>query len=53
MARVDSAAAEEVQAMTIRLPRELHRWLRHDAIESGKSANAIIVEALIRLREAG
>lgn len=44
--------AETVQT-NVRLPRELHEWLRRNAFERKISQSLIVEEALVRLREAG
>lgn len=41
-----------MQAMTLRLPDEVHEVLRREAHESHRSMNAIILEAVMRGREA-
>lgn len=43
---------ETVQT-NVRLPRELHEWLRRDAFERKISQSLIVEEALVKLREAG
>lgn len=44
---------QPTQAVTLRLPVELYRWLRRDAFEREVSQVSIVVEALEKLREAG
>ena len=41
---------EDTQAMSIRLPRDLHEWLRQEAFETRVAMNAIIAEALSEYR---
>ena len=38
---------ESMKATNMRLPDQLHRKLRHRSVDSGKSANSIIAEAII------
>jgi predicted HicB family RNase H-like nuclease len=35
-----------MQAMTLRLPDEVHEALRREAFESRRSMNAVVIEAL-------
>lgn len=37
--------------MTIRIPGDLHEWLRRAAFDSRRPMNAIVVQALEELRE--
>jgi predicted transcriptional regulator len=41
---------EDTQAMSIRLPRDLHEWLRRQAFETRTAMNAIVAEALSEYR---
>ena len=44
---VASCHNESMKAASIRLPDQLHRKLRHRSVDSGKSANSLIAEAII------
>lgn len=35
-----------MHALTMRLPDDLHEWLRREAFETRESQNAIVVQAL-------
>lgn len=39
-------AEEQTQALTVRLPVELHTAARHKSLDIGKSLNEIIIEKL-------
>jgi hypothetical protein len=41
---------EDTQAMSIRLARDLHDWLRRESFETRKAMNALITEALTEYR---
>lgn len=43
---------EDTQAMSIRLPKEVHEWLRREAFETRTAMNAIIASALSEYRTA-
>lgn len=40
--------SEKAQPLTVRIPRKLHRQVRHKTIDCNKSLNAIVVEYLER-----
>ena len=41
--------ADDIQAITIRLPRDLHELLRRSAFDKRTSMNALIIEAIRKL----
>jgi predicted transcriptional regulator len=43
---------QKFQAMTIRLPTDLHDWVRRTAFDARRPMNTIVVQALEELRAA-
>jgi formate-dependent phosphoribosylglycinamide formyltransferase (GAR transformylase) len=41
------------QALVVRIPDELHAWVRCEAQQRGVPQRMIVEEALVKLREAG
>jgi predicted HicB family RNase H-like nuclease len=37
---------DDMQAFSVRLPRDLHEWLRRESFETRTAMNALVAEAL-------
>ena len=43
----------KVERITLRIPKEIHEWLRQKSFETRKSINSLIVEILEKEKEGG
>jgi hypothetical protein len=49
-AYTDRVSEDQLQRTTVRLPKDLHRWLRIEALQRGVTATDLIIAALERER---